>query len=229
MPLGGDDIMNNLFLFIMVFFSTFTVAKSKADVALLADNSNLEYSIRELSNKTPANISFLVSYDRIDGTERPSLYESNACHVKFKDYFFVGESSDKEYFGKQSPITEWQCAYVGSQDILYGSEDGLESVVYNEDDQVILIRNDVTTDVKKDNHVPLEFYDMKVSGLSGYVVIDKNPINTGSIPVKLKFCIYNKTIALCGLGEMIRDINKKTVNFTPYVTKMIESVEFVRK
>lgn len=169
----------------------------------------------------------------------PYVRQSQDCDkVNFNEYFFLSKRKADDGMPKNFPITDWQCVYLDGAQESYGldydpdvadEKPANESVVYDE-------KNDIWK-VKKRKHqyyknaVPLTLYNITSPNAKGYMVIDENvnkyDLQKGITKKKeVSFCMIQKTtlVALCGQGNLLKSIDGKEVDLTPYFLKSLESM-----
>ncbi|MFZ4169082.1 hypothetical protein ACEV60_10480 [Enterobacter ludwigii] len=169
----------------------------------------------------------------------PYVRQSQDCDkVIFNEYYFLSKINADDGMPKNFPITDWQCVYLDGEKGSYGldydpdvadEKPANEVVVYDE-------KNDVWK-IKKRKHqyykdaVPLTLYNITSPNSKGYMVIDENinkyDLQKGIAKKKeVAFCMIQKTtlVALCGQGNLLKVVDGKEVDFTPYILKSLESM-----
>lgn len=77
---------------------------------------------------------------------------------------------------------------------------------------------------------PFDLYNIQSVNANGYAVIDRNiPLweKEKGVKKKLSFCLIQNLsyFALCGSGSMIKLVDGKEIDFTPYMLKSLETVK----
>ena len=172
-------------------------------------------------------------------TDASITWQTESCSaIKFDDYYFHG-TPDDVYLNKLSPITDWQCLLMDGDLESYGlgynpdvadEKPANEIVVYDEKDNIWKVKK--RKHQYHENAVPLALYNITSPNAKGYMVIDENvnkyDLQRGLTKKKeVKFCmveISKGLYALCGHGNLLKVINGKEVDFTPYILKSLESM-----
>lgn len=169
----------------------------------------------------------------------PYVRQSQDCDkVNFNEYFFLSKRKPDDGMPKDFPIADWQCVYLDGAQESYGldydpdvadEKPANESVVYDEKNDIWKIKKRKRQYYK--DAVPLTLYNITSPNAKGYMVIDENinkyDLQKGITKKKeVSFCMIQKTtlVALCGQGNLLKSIDGKEVDLTPYFLKSLESM-----
>ncbi|WP_262484690.1 hypothetical protein [Citrobacter braakii] len=168
-------------------------------------------------------------------TDMSITWQTEDCSsIKFDDYYFL-DATDDEYLNNLSPISDWQCVYrrdaydTGYDPDVADEKPANESVVYDEKNDIWKVKKRKRQYYK--DAVPLTLYNITSPNAKGYMVIDENvnkyDLQKGITKKKeVSFCMIQKTtlVALCGQGNLLKSIDGKEVDLTPYFLKSLESM-----
>ena len=174
----------------------------------------------------------------------PFIRQSSECDsVHLNDYFFTRKNNKNEDLPENYPITDWQCLLLNGDEESYGL--GYDPSVADEKPANEVVSYDEKIDTWKivkrkkyhKNDKLLQLFNITSFNAKGYAVIDENinkyDIQDGVTKKKeVKFCLIEsnkKSYALCGQGNLLKNIDGKEVDLTPYFLKSLESMTLSNK
>ncbi len=209
--------MLHIYLILLYHLSLYTT--EKASVL----NENTGFAIREISSNS--------------NTETLSSNNFDNCRAVFKDYDYKN-LNDETYLKEKSPVQTWICVYSGEAfeagyDAAITDNNGNE--ISRADNKIIYDYNNKTwlsvSDDRYEKSLPsnhLILHTIISTNSTGFMVIDQQAtLENGNIGKKMFFCMIHKNHALCGTGDMIKNVNGQEYDLTSKTINLVKSITFV--